>query len=137
MDRWRDVGGEGVKVSVDGEKEIASASGILSPPLTDAPKTLVFEGRSGDVLTPRIQIFAIPSLSEDFVDALQTQFEALQALYGGIASVNENLTKVYDGTSELVEGVEEMLAGVGRNDEDTKKPVIDLDDEGLPTTLMG
>jgi hypothetical protein len=136
MDRWSNVGGQGVRVASDLDKEIASTSGILSPPLTDAEKTLVFEGRSDDILTPRIQIFAVPGLSQDAVEGLQAQFEALRALYGGVGSVNENLQAIYDGTVELVDGVEEMIGGVGANDENGN-PVIDLDADGLPTTLLG
>lgn len=134
--RWTGVGGEDVKVLADGDKEVASASGILSPPLTGAAKTIVFEGHSDDVLTPRIQIFAMPGLSQDFLDALQKQYDALKALYGGVGSVGENLGAVYDGTVELVNGVEEMLAGVGSNDA-SGNPVVDLDADGLPTTLLG
>jgi putative membrane protein len=134
--RWTGVGGEDIKVLADGDKEIASASGILSPPLTDTSKEIIFEGHSDDVLTPRIQIFAVPGLSQDFIDALQDQYDALQALYGGVGSIGENLGAVYDGTVELVNGVEEMLAGVGSNDA-SGKPMIDLDADGLPTTLLG
>jgi putative membrane protein len=134
--RWTGIGGDDIKVLADGDKEIASASGILSPPLTETSKKLVFEAHSDDVLTPRIQIFAMPGLSQDFIDALQEQYDALQALYGGVGSVGENLGAVYDGTVELVNGVEEMLGGVGANDA-SGKPVIDLGSDGLPTTLLG
>jgi hypothetical protein len=135
-DRWSNVGGSGVRVASDAANEIASTSGILSPPLTDARKTLVFEGRSSDVLTPRIQIYTIPGLSQDAVDGLQAQFEALRALYDGVGGVNENLQAIYDGTTELVAGVEEMVGGLGENDADGN-PVIDLGSDGLPTTLLG
>jgi putative membrane protein len=134
--RWTRIGGEDIKVLADGDKEIASSSGILSPPLTDATKTVAFEAHSEDVLTPRIQIFAMPGLSQDFLDALDKQYDALQALYGGVGSIGENLGAVYDGTVELVNGVEEMLAGVGENDA-SGKPVVDLGADGLPTTLLG
>ena len=134
--RWSRIGGEDVKVLADGDKEIASASGILSPPLTDATKTITFEAHSDDVLTPRIQIFAMPGLSQDFLDALQKQYDALHALYGGVGTIGENLGAVYDGTVELVNGVEEMLGGVGENDA-SGDPVVDLGSDGLPTTLLG
>ncbi|MEX0875584.1 MAG: hypothetical protein WD646_14215 [Actinomycetota bacterium] len=135
--RWNKVGGEGIKVATDGDREIASASGILSPPLTDADKTVVFEAHSDDVLTPRVQVFAVPSLSQEFVDALQAQFEALQALYDGVGGVGENLAALYDGTVQLVDGVELLLGGIGERDPVTGKPVIDLDDDGDPTTVLG
>ena len=137
IDRWSDVGGDGVHVTNDAGKEVASASGILSPPLTASSQTITIEGRSDDVLTPRIQVFAFPGIAQSFLDSMQEQFEALQALYGGVGGIQENLKAIYEGSLEIEKGVEDLLGGVGRIDEDSKDPVVKLDDDGKPTTLLG
>jgi len=134
---WSNVGGQDVSVLPGNNVQVASASGFLSPPVTDTSRTVSFEARSSDALTPKIQVFATPQVSSQLIDSLQSQYEALKALYGGSGAISDNLKKVYDGTLALADGVQKMLGGVGTNDPTTHKPVITLDANGTPTTLLG
>lgn len=135
-ERWTDVGGDQIFVQPGSGEQLAVASGILSPPVTSDRVSFGFEASSDDVLTPRIQVFAIPRMSPLVLASLQEQFEALTALYGGVGSISDNLDTIYRGTVELVTGVEELLAGVGARDPDTGQPIITLEG-GKPTTLLG
>lgn len=137
-DRWRGVGGPDVHVSPSGvEMSIASASGFIFPPATPTKVTVEFEAASDDILLPRMQVFANAHASQEYIDALQAQFEALRALYGGLGGLGDTLTKIYDGTVELADGVDELIGGVGELDEKTGAPVVELDEDGLPTTVLG
>lgn len=137
-DRWSGVGGPDVHVSPGGvEMVVASAAGFIFPPATSTRATVEFEATSDNVLLPRIQVFANAHASQEYLDALQAQFEALQALYGGLGGLGDTLTKIYDGTVALAGGAEEIIGGVGERDEKTGKPVVELGKDGLPTTLLG
>ena len=135
---WRDLSAEDAYIQTDAHgTQIVVRPGLLSPPLTDDEDSVVFEATSDNVLLPKIQIFAFARQNPIGETALGEQIDGLSGLYGGLGSVGETIGRIYAGTVQIADGVGDLLEGVGERDEDSKEPVITLDDAGDPTTLLG
>lgn len=149
--QWSGVTGKRFDVAPSGTDQIAAATGVLSPPLTQVSDTIDVSAHSSDMLRPHIEVFAFPKINPNLLGSLQTQYEALRALYGGTGDISSNLVKLYQGTLQLVDGltqfaggtgqldsgISKIVAGVGTRDPKTGKANITLDKNGTPTTVIG
>ncbi len=148
---WTGIDGDRFDVAPIGIDQVASATGVLSPPLTGTSETIDVSAHSEDIQRPEVQIYAFPKINPNLQASLETQYEALKALYDGTGEISKNLGKLYDGTIQLVDGLEQfaggtgqlndgvgkIVEGVGTRDPNTGKPNITLDSTGTPTTVMG
>jgi putative membrane protein len=148
---WTGVTGDRFDVAPSGTDQIAAATGVLSPPLTDVSDTIDVSAHSSDMLRPKIEVYAFPKINPNLLGSLQTQYEALHALYSGTGQISDNLIALYKGTVQLVDGLSQFMggtgqlnsgigkivAGVGTRNPKTGKPNITLDSTGTPTTLIG
>lgn len=135
---WRGVRVDGGYVQTDAHgTQLITRPGFVTPPLTDAEQTVVMEADGTDILLPKIQVFAFPRVNPATQAAFAEQLSSLDGLYGGLGGISDTIDQIYDGTLQIVDGVQDLLTGIGTLDEDTKQPVVDLDDAGNPTTLLG
>lgn len=95
-------------------------------------RTLTFQGTSGRIVPPRFRVYSqaqAPGVSSRALDALR-------GVHGDLDDVGDGLGGVYDGLRSITEGLEGTLDGVGSRDPSTGEPVIALDDDGDPATLL-
>src|SRR5207247_2447634 len=78
-DRWTAMNGSRMDVEPVGNTQVAAATGVLSPPLTEATDTVDVSAHSTNMLRPRIQVYAFPKLNPNLLGALDTQYDALKA----------------------------------------------------------
>ena len=148
---WTGVTGRRFDIAPLGTDQVASATGVISPPLTDVSDTVDVSAHSGDMLRPKIEVYAFPKINPNLLASLQTQYEALRALYNGTGQISANLVALYNGTLQLVgglsqfmggtgqldSGISKIVAGVGSRNPTTGKPNITLDKNGQPNTVIG